>query len=149
MILCSQAKLENDNRGVNVKRDIRAKCEMGWRPCMPPIGYFTRAATGGARDTILDEERAPYIRRMFEMSASGKSGRHIHQYFIDNKVRTRKDKEISLSMIYNMLKNPFYYGEFEYPIGSGIWYKGKHPTLVTKQVFGKVQKQLLVPQKSK
>lgn len=30
MILCSQAKLENDNRGLNVKRGIRAKCEMGW-----------------------------------------------------------------------------------------------------------------------
>lgn len=35
MILCSQAKIENDNRGVNVKRGIRAKCEMGWRPYMP------------------------------------------------------------------------------------------------------------------
>lgn len=149
MILCSQAKLENDNRGVNVKRGIRAKCEMGWRPCMPPIGYFTRAATGGARDTILDEERAPYIRKMFEMSASGKSGRHIYQYLIDNKVKTRKGKDISLSMIYNMLKNPFYYGEFEYPIGSGIWYKGKHPKLVSKEQFDKVQKQLKVPLKSK
>jgi DNA invertase Pin-like site-specific DNA recombinase len=40
MILCSQAKLENDNRGINVKRGIKAKCEMGWRPCMPPIGYY-------------------------------------------------------------------------------------------------------------
>lgn len=29
MILCSQVKLENDNRGVNVKRGIRAKCETG------------------------------------------------------------------------------------------------------------------------
>ncbi|HRQ86834.1 MAG TPA: recombinase family protein, partial [Candidatus Saccharibacteria bacterium] len=32
MILCSQAKLENDNKSINVKRGIRAKCEMGWRP---------------------------------------------------------------------------------------------------------------------
>ena len=29
MILCSQAKLENDNRGINVKRGLRARCEMG------------------------------------------------------------------------------------------------------------------------
>ncbi len=29
MILCSQAKLENDNGAINVKRGIRAKCEMG------------------------------------------------------------------------------------------------------------------------
>src|SRR3990172_8522353 len=32
MILCSQAKLENDNKDVNVKRGMRTKCEMGWRP---------------------------------------------------------------------------------------------------------------------
>lgn len=36
MILCSQAKLENDNRGINVKRGIRAKCELGWRPGTAP-----------------------------------------------------------------------------------------------------------------
>src|ERR1035437_7392660 len=31
MILGSQAKLENDNRGINVKRGMKNKCEMGWR----------------------------------------------------------------------------------------------------------------------
>lgn len=65
MILCSQAKLENDNRGVNVKRGIRAKCEMGWRPCMPPIGYYNRAFNG-VKDIVEDPERAPFIKEMFE-----------------------------------------------------------------------------------
>ena len=36
MILGSQAKLENDNRGVNVKRGLRTRCEMGWRPGTAP-----------------------------------------------------------------------------------------------------------------
>ncbi len=40
MILCSQAKLENDNRGVNVKRGFKAKCELGFRPNMAPFGYL-------------------------------------------------------------------------------------------------------------
>lgn len=149
MILCSQAKLENDNRAVNVKRGIRAKCEMGWRPCMPPLGYFTRASTGNVRDVIVDKERAPYIAQMFEMSAAGKSGRHIKQWLIDNDIKTRKDKVIHLSMIYNMLKNTFYYGEFEYPTKSGNWYQGKHEPLIEKALFDEVQKQLVVPQKSK
>lgn len=149
MILCSQAKLENDNRGVNVKRGIRAKCEMGWRPCMPPLGYFTRAATGGARDVIIDEERAPYIKKMFEMSASGKSGRHIRQWLIDNKVKTRGDKQVPLSMIYKMLGNSFYYGEFEYPKGSGKKYKGNHKPMITKKLFLEVREQLKVPIKTK
>ena len=149
MILCSQAKLENDNRGINVKRGIRTKCEMGWRPCMPPLGYFTRAANGKTRDVILDAERAPYIAKIFEMSANGKGGRHIRQWLIDNNVCTRGDKQIPLSMIYKILKNTFYYGEFEYPAKSGQWYKGNHPPLITKELFDKVQEQLIVPQKTK
>lgn len=149
MILCSQAKLENDNRGVNVKRGIRAKCEMGWRPCMPPLGYYTRGSTGGAKDVIVDADRAPYIAKMFEMSAAGKSGRHIKQWLIDNDVRTRKNKTISLSMIYKMLNSSFYYGEFEYPKKSGKWYKGNHEALITKELFEQVEKALVVPIKSK
>ena len=149
MILCSQAKLENDNRAINVKRGIRAKCEMGWRPCMPPLGYFTRAATGKERDVIIDEERAPYIRKMFEMSASGKSGRHIMSWLEQNNVKTRSGKKIHLSAIYKILGNTFYYGDFEYPAGSGQWYKGKHEPLITKEIFLKVQAQLRVPTKPK
>jgi len=149
MILCSQAKLENDNRAVNVKRGIRAKCERGWRPCMPPLGYINQAATADERHTVVDKERAPYMSKMFEMSANGKSGRHIKQWLIDNDVKTRKDKTISLSMVYNMLKNTFYYGEFEYPKESGNWYQGKHEPLVSKELFDEVQKQLKVPIKSK
>lgn len=48
-----------------------------------------------------------------------------------------------------MLKNPFYYGEFEYPVGSGDWHKGSYQPLITKDIFDKVQKQLHVPPKSK
>jgi len=149
MILCSQAKLENDNRGVNVKRGIRAKCEMGWRPCMPPLGYFTRAATGKKRDVIIDTERAPYIIRMFEMSAECKGGRHIRQWLEDSNVKTRGDKMIPLSMIYRMLGSTFYYGEFEYPKGSGTWYRGNHEPLINKELFDKVQLALKVPVKGK
>ena len=64
MILCSQTKLENDNRGLNVKRGIRAKCEMGWRPCMPPLGYYNRALNN-VKDIIIDPERGPIVKEMF------------------------------------------------------------------------------------
>jgi hypothetical protein len=52
-------------------------------------------------------------------------------------------------MIYKILKNTFYYGEFEYPAGSGKWYKGNHPKLVSKELFEEVQEALVVPVKSK
>lgn len=48
-----------------------------------------------------------------------------------------------------MLKNPFYYGEFEYPTRSGNWYRGQHEPLITKNLFNEVQAQLVVPAKAK
>src|SRR3989344_3855211 len=64
MILCSQAKLENDNRSTNVKRGIRNKCEMGWRPGVAPLGYMNRAFAG-VNDIILDPDRAELITEAF------------------------------------------------------------------------------------
>ena len=69
MILCSQAKLENDNRGKNVKRGLRAKCERGKRPGSPPLGYklYRDPEKISAQSKIItDPERAPFIKKMFE-----------------------------------------------------------------------------------
>lgn len=148
MILCSQAKLENDNRGENVKRGIRAKCEMGWRPCMPPIGYYNRAMAG-VKDIVIDPDRGPFVAEMFKKVAKGDSGRKIKAWLDNIGATTRKGKKISLSQIYLMLKNPFYYRVFEYPKKSGIWYKASHEPLTTKKLFNEVQKQLVAPQKVK
>lgn len=149
MILCSQAKLENDQKGINVKRGIRAKCGMGWRPGPTPVGYFNRAFNG-VKDIIIDPDRAPFIKDMFERVAlKGDSGRTLKKWLDTTKLTTRNEKKVTLSMIYNMLRNPFYYGEFEYPLNSGTWYKGAHPPLITKETFEKVQKQLGTPRRSK
>lgn len=148
MILCSQAKLENDQKGINVKRGIRAKCEMGWRPGPPPIGYYNRAM-GGLKDIIVDPDRGHIITEMFERVAkNGDSGRTIKRWLDKIGTTTRKGKGITLSQIYQMLKNSFYYGEFEYPVGSGNWYEGKHKPLVSKKLFKAVQLQLVTCPKS-
>src|SRR3989344_8779996 len=77
MILCSQAKLENDNRGINVKRGIRAKCEMGWRPGPAPIGYYNRSFSG-VQDFVIDPEGKEIGKEMFRRVAEkGESGRTV------------------------------------------------------------------------
>lgn len=149
MILCSQAKLENDNRGINVKRGIRAKCEMGWRPGSAPIGYVNRAF-GGVRDIVLDTERAPIIKEMFERSGLlHQSGRTIKDWLDSSGLTTKVGAQLSLSQIYRILTNPFYYGYFEYPAG-GPLYKGQHQPIITKELFDKVRARMdqLVPEKS-
>jgi site-specific DNA recombinase len=46
---------------------------------------------------------------------------------------------MSRSMIYLVFTDPFYYGEFEYPKGSGIWHEGKHEKMITREEFERVQ----------
>ena len=139
MILCSQAKLENDQKGINVKRGIRAKCEMGWRPGVAPLGYMNRAF-GGIKDIILDPERAPLIKEMFERVAYRyQSGRKVKEWMDNQGFTTRTGKKIHVSLIYLMLRNSFYYGYYQY---SGEWYKGSHEPIITKEIFDEAQKQL-------
>ena len=67
MILGSQAKLENDNRGINVKRGMKTKCEMGFRPNMAPLGYINDHYSGkGMKQVFVDKKRAPFIVEAFE-----------------------------------------------------------------------------------
>lgn len=149
MILCSQAKLENDQKGINVKRGIRAKCEMGWRPGPTPIGYMNRSF-GGVKDVIVDPERGPIITQMFTKVVEEKaSGRKLKTWLDSLNFTNKSGKLVTLSQIYLMLKNPFYYGEFEFPINSANWYKGSQAPLITKELFNKVQEKLVVPKKSK
>lgn len=148
MILCSQAKLENDNRGVNVKRGIRAKCEVGWRPGAAPIGYINRSYSG-VKDIVLDTDRAPIVKEVFERSGLlHQSGRRIKNWLDSLDFRTKGDCSLSLSQIYRIMTNPFYYGYFEYPAG-GPLYKGKHLPIITKELFDIVRQRMeyLVPEK--
>lgn len=148
MILCSQAKLENDHKGENVKRGLRAKCEMGWRPGVAPLGYIhDKFAKKGQKRVLVDPERAPVIKQMFEKVAyEGASGRKLLNW-LNNEVdfTTRSGKRIVLSTIYRMLKDTFYYGEFEYPIGGGKWYKGGYDSIITKELFLGAQAELITP----
>lgn len=142
MMLCSQAKLENDNKGVNVKRGLRAKIEMGYRPNMAPLGYLHDTySLKGQRMIHIDPQRGPIIREAFEKVAyEGWTGRDLKRWLDDEKqFKTRKGKQIVLSMIYRMMDNHFYTGRYEFPEGSGKWYTGKHEPLVTQEVFDKVQ----------
>lgn len=144
MILGSQAKLENDNKVVNVKRGLRARCEMGLWPAVAPTGYLNHPDRNKKCEIILDEHRHEVIKQIFEKVAyDGWSGRKIYHWLRDDiRFTTRNGKPLTLSNVYIILKSTFYYGEFEYPKGSGNWYKGKHKPIITKDLYNQVQNKL-------
>ena len=69
MILCSQAKLENDNKSINVKRGLKTRVEMGLWPAPAPTGYLKEKRMDRRCETLIDPDRAPVIKKMFEKVA--------------------------------------------------------------------------------
>lgn len=151
MILGSQAKLENDQRGINVKRGLKAKALQGWRPGISPLGYLNEyKGNKGEQKVFLDPKRAPIVREAFrKVAKEGYSGWDLHAWLKQTGFRTRQGKPIALSALYRMLKDPYYCGKFEYPKGSGSWYKVGHESIVDDKLFEEVQVRLAVAPRSK
>ena len=147
MILGSQAKLENDNRGLNVIRGLHNKAAGGWRPGVASIGYLNNGQ--GEEKIIVDEPRAPVIIEMFERVAKqAATGRDIKRWLDSIDFRSKHDKRLGLAHIYRTLRNPFYYGKYQYPKTDPTFHKGKHKPLISKELFDKVQIQLSVAPKA-
>ncbi len=144
MILGSQAKLENDNRGINVRRGLRTRVEMGLWPGVAPLGYLNQKLMDKKCQIAVDSARAPVVKKIFEKVAyEHYSGRKIYNWLkFELNFHTRGNKPLTLSGVYRILDNPFYYGPFEYPRNSGNWYQGKHTPLINQELFEKAQAQL-------
>lgn len=114
----------------NVKRGNRAKLERGEWPNHTPLGYFNDRIT---KSVVLDFERAPYIRKMFELYATGGySLKEISDLLYQDGLRTYSGKKVQKGYIHRIIKNPFYHGVM---LRDGKLYPGKHPTIISRNLF--------------
>lgn len=142
-----QAKFENDSKGVNVKRGLNTKAEKGWLPSGAKPGYMNdKYAEKGNKTILKDPTRFLLIRKAWDLLLTGLYPPPKILDTLNNEwgYRTPQHKRIggkpmSRSMIYLMFSDPFYYGEFEYPVGSGNWHKGKHEAMISKEEFDRGQ----------
>lgn len=129
MMLGSQAKLENDNKSINVKRGIREKLKRGDWIGQAPIGYMNDSQT---KRIIPDPTRAPYVIEAFNMYATGLySFKQISNNLFEKGLRTKNDKKLYAGQIHLMIHNPFYYGVME---SKGKYYKGNHEPLISQEL---------------
>jgi DNA invertase Pin-like site-specific DNA recombinase len=140
------SKKDSDDKSVVVERGLNKKCRDGWRPGEGPFGYLNdRFTESGERKIYTDKERLPFVTKMFKLFLEDTSVKEIQckaQYEWHLKTRQRKrigGKPLTISMIYAILNNPFYFGRYEYPIGSGRWYEGKHEKAISEEIFNKTQ----------
>ena len=133
------AKKYVDDLSDNVKRGNRTKLEKGWLPGLPPSGYINE---NKERIIVKDRERFPLVRKMWDLLLQGHSVSKILDIANDEwGFRTRIGKRtggkpLSMSGIYKMFANPFYYGLIERREGVFI---GKHEPMITEQEYWKAQ----------
>ncbi len=136
-----------DDLSKNVKRGLREKAEKGWLPSGAKPGYMNdKYAEKGNKTIKVDPVRFPLIRKAWDMMLTGTYTPPQILRMLNDEMgyRTPKHKSIggkpmTRSFIYKIFTDPFYYGEFEYPVGSGVWHKGKHQPMITREEFQRVQ----------
>ncbi len=133
------SKYYSDAISDNVKRAYEQKIKNGEWIGKAPIGYTNTTNEKDNKDISLDQTRAPFIIKIFELYASGNSSMRTIKNEMDKlglRSNTENHKPITISQIEHTLKNPFYYGVMEI---KGKLYPHKYPPLISKELFDKVQ----------
>ena len=136
-----------DDLSKNVKRGLKTKIENGWYPGVAPAGYLNHTDKLTGQNTLIkDPERFPLIRKMWETMLTGLHTppkilemANTEWGFRTRPTRRMGGKPLARSAIYQIFTKPFYCGRFEYPVGSGQWYQGKHEPMITEAEYDRVQ----------
>jgi site-specific DNA recombinase len=138
----AMAQKYSEDLGRNVKRGLEKKAAMGWRPTLAPVGYRNNIAKRqGERDVSPDPDRFHLVRKMWDLMLTGCHTPPQILKLATNKwgLRMRGGTPLALSGIYRLFTDPYYYGQFEYPRGSGRWYRGSHQSMITIEEYDRVQ----------
>lgn len=127
------SQFENDQKSERVIAGMKQALIEGkwlWRA---PLGY--KLIDG---ELLIDEEKAPMVRKIFELYASG-----LYKHSCINKyIKKHYNYEIPTVSLYSMLKNLVYCGKMYCPSLHKEVVKGKFEAIVSDELFAKVQSML-------
>lgn len=119
-----------------VKKGFYGRLKQGYYPMPAPLGYLD---VGPAQPKIPDPERAPLIRKAFELYATGGYSQvslaaELHRRGLMNKAGHKLTK----NFLGRILRNPFYVGLIRIQ-KTNQTYLGAHTPLISKALFDRVQ----------
>ena len=137
-LLCTQAKLENDNKSVNIKEALRLKAERGVFPGHARPGYRNNhEKPQGLRDISPHPIYFSLMRKLIDLALTGNYS--VEKLSREAKVlgiRGINGNPICKSAMHRHLRDPFYTGRFIY---GGKLYRGSHLALMTDEEFNLLQ----------
>ncbi len=145
-IMSSIAEFYSRNLAAEVMKGMTQKARSGGTVGRAPIGYRNFRTTDGegreSRTVVIDDERAPMIKKAFELYATGdwtisNLADYLNQRGLTT-VSTPKlaSKPILEGLLHKVLINPYYKGQTKF---QGVEYEGRHEALVDELTWQRVQ----------
>lgn len=134
------AKNYIDNLSEEIKKGLKEKAEQGFCPTKAPIGYLNITKKDGKRIIVPDEKTAPFIKRAYELYATGTMTYSKIAKQLSSEGFLPKNKNCTKRTVELILHNPFYIGVFEY---NGKRYEhAAHEPIISLDLFNAVQETL-------
>ena len=108
-MLAAVAALDNEMRRLNTITGMKAALRIGRWPFKSPLGYRDGSDAAGKPLKVPDLERAPLVKKGFEMFATGRyTKKEVHAAVTKLGLRTPKGNKVAYRSFEWMLINPFY-----------------------------------------
>lgn len=142
------AEYENENLANEIRKGAIQKHRAGGTPFTAPIGYKHAQVEYEGRiinSIILDQERAPLVQLAFDLYDTGEYSISTLRDALEahglttRPTRKKASRPISRPGLAKMLRNPYYVGTVLY---MGQKAQGRHPQLIDKELFERVQTRL-------
>ena len=137
----------SNDLSVDVKRGMRQKAERGWNPQRKlAIGYQHNTGYSSpekkGEPEIVSTSDLEVVKKLFSAVLSGNhSVPDIQRLAPTLGLVNKNGNPYSYNAILDMLRNPMYYGTFQWQNSAGgkEWHKGKHEAILTENQFNQVQ----------
>lgn len=138
-MLAGVAQFDNQVRAERTVRSMRQLQQAGYWTHQPPLGYVTARRDG---KPILEAQpiAGPALADVFNRVAAGalSPGSAVRVLAVAG-VRSRSGKEVTLARVHEILRDPIYCGRIETKWTAGRSVKAAFASLVSEDVFDRVQ----------
>ncbi len=130
------ARFYTNNLSEEVRKGQKEKLSQGWIPMRAKLGYKT-VGEKGHKMHVIDKTKAPFIRKMFELYATGNySLKALVSIMHKEGLRNNTGRKVGKSRMHKLLSDPFYCGKITW---RAQVYSGKQEPLVSQELFDTVQ----------
>jgi site-specific DNA recombinase len=136
-VIASTAQFDNEIRSERCKGGMITAVQSGRYAFGAPFGY-TNGVVNGDKNIVVDKERAPFVKRMFELLATGLySQEDVRRIITEEGARLRSGAKIGKQYFHKMVRKKVYKGVIDsFDLGE---IKGVFEPIVSNDLFDEVQ----------